>query len=106
MRSALSFALFLVIACGLVPSAPAQLNDEVKGQLDRARGLMMRRQYDDAIGEMKRAIKMANGQCVPCYLELVRAYQTENPSRTGSSLARLFTMEFSRGTNGNLRADR
>ena len=76
MRALLSFAILLVLACGLVPSAPAQLTDEVKGQLDRARGLMMRRQYDDAIGEMKRAIKMANGQCVPCYLELVRAYQT------------------------------
>lgn len=75
MKFICAFALSVSTFVGLVPTSTAQLTDEVKGQLDQARSLIMRRQYDDGIGEIKRALKMANGQCVPCYLELVRAYQ-------------------------------
>ena len=97
--------VFVLLLAASGPVASAQLNDDVKAQMDHARSLMIRRQYDDAISEMKRAIKMTNGQCVPCYVELVRAYQTvggyKNAIDAASKLLEIATDDKTRCTAHN-----
>jgi TonB family protein len=84
------FLALVIFLAGVVfaPSANAQqLPTAVQDRLDRARFAITRQQYDEAIGELRSALKISNA-CVDCYFQLLRAYQLVGAHKDALDTAR------------------
>ena len=79
-----AFATLFVFSA---PGGAQQLPPDVMEHMDRARAAMNSNKFEEAIGELRRVLKVAH-TCADCYLQLVRAYQKVGAHKDALDTAR------------------